>query len=102
MPPKQQNRRRLNPVSTDGDAEAPPPLNPPAHKYSQLGTKLLSSWAWGCMPATEVQRAAHAAHLDGLTHPEITTLASLGTFGTHPGNAHAELMRKHGDTPLPT
>ncbi|CAK0882812.1 unnamed protein product, partial [Prorocentrum cordatum] len=48
-----------------------------------------------------VQRTAHAAHLDGLVHPEIQLLAALGTWGEYPGNVHHELMTKFGDSPLP-
>ena len=46
------------------------------------------------MSATAVQEVALAAVLDGLSHPEVSQLASLGAMGLHPGNASRDLMHK--------
>ena len=73
----------------------------PCGIYSNLSTKLLSAWAWGSMPATDVQRTAHAAARDGLNHREIQYLAELGSYGENAGNVQQQLMNKYGGAAVP-
>eukprot|EP00969_Alexandrium_andersonii_P201610 8907479-Alexandrium_andersonii.AAC.1 len=44
------------------------------------------------MSATKIQRLASAAQSDGLRHPTIERLASLGSSGQHPQNCHRDLV----------
>ena len=62
---------------------------------SNLRKRLLELWAWGRLPACEVQALAHAAQLDGLHHPEVESLAKIGAHGAHPGNARGDLIRSN-------
>ena len=43
------------------------------------------------MSATEVQKHAHAAVVDGLMHPEVHKLATLGSWGQYPNNINRDL-----------
>ena len=47
----------------------------------------------GKLSATAVQEIAHAAVNDGVDAEELHELASLGTWGEHPGNTHRDLRR---------
>ena len=40
-----------------------------------------------------MQEIAHAAVNDGVDAEELHELASLGTWGEHPGNTHRDLCR---------
>ena len=67
------------------------PAHPePAHQ-SLFSTHLLYLWAKGHVSAIAVQTLAYYANLDGLDHPEIAKLSSMGTFGQHPGNISRDL-----------
>ena len=68
---------------------------------STLAKHLLNLWAWGEMSAPKVQQIAAAAKADGLSHPQVDMLASLGTGGKHARNCHPELLRKLQASPLP-
>ena len=68
---------------------------------SNLGTRLLLQWSKGSISASEVQRLAHAAVLDGLLHHEIASLASIGNWGQMPGNCNRDLQRKYHIDYLP-
>ena len=59
---------------------------------SQLALSLLRKWAWGKLSAPELQSLAQSAYQDGLRHPEIEKLASLGTWGKFAGNMQRDLM----------
>lgn len=69
----------------------PDPVIP---EMSGFASKLLLLWSSGEMSATVVQELAHLAFLDGAVHPEVATLASIGSWGQHPGNAHRDLVTK--------
>ena len=57
---------------------------------------LLHDWAWGKLYGTDVQRYCHAAYRDGLTKvQEVTDIASMGAWGTRPGNVHQALTKKY-------
>ena len=68
---------------------------------SNLGTRLLLQWGRGTVSASEVQRLARAAVLDGLLHHEIASLASIGNWGQMPGNCNRDLQRKYHIDYLP-
>ena len=82
---------------------------------SDLARVLLYRWVWGKLPASELQKLSYGAYKDELasltrarvTDPEgyvnatIKRLASLGTWGKHPGNVHAELVAFLGEPELP-
>jgi len=53
---------------------------------SPLATKLLLMWSSGNISAVQVQEIAHAALLDGASHPEIASLAEAGCCGEHTSN----------------
>ena len=100
MADNRNNRPALKRRLCDGVAAVPEPHQRHG-EYSNLGTKVLSAWAWGSMPASEVQRIAHAAARDGLDHPEILELAELGSYGTFAGNVHQQLMNIYGGAAVP-
>ena len=58
---------------------------------SALVTRLLLQWSAGAMSATELQKHAHAAVVDGLMHPEVYKCASLGSWGQYPANINRDL-----------
>ena len=60
---------------------------------SKLAAELLQKWAWGTMSAPAVQSLAAAALADGLDHPEVQRLASIGASGKFPGNMHRDLLQ---------
>ena len=59
---------------------------------SRFALILTQKWGWGRLSAPEVQELAAAAHRDGLQHPEVHKLASIGNWGRFPGNAHRDLL----------
>jgi len=60
---------------------------------SCLADRLLIQWSAGMISAVQVQLFAHAAVLDGASHPELAKLASCGNFGAHPGNCARDITR---------
>ena len=60
---------------------------------SQLAHMLLEMWAWGEISAYRLQQMAEAGVHDGIGHPDMRKLASLGTNGKHSGNCHRDLTR---------
>lgn len=67
---------------------------------SLLAKLLLKKWSWGEISTPMLQEFAKAAYDDGIKHPQIKTLAALGSHGANPGNMHAELTRKLTPAPL--
>lgn len=61
---------------------------------SKLSRVLMERWAWGDMSAPTIQTVAQAALEDGAHHRDLRVLASLGSNGRLPGNAHRDLERK--------
>ena len=59
---------------------------------SALARILVQKWSWGALSAPELQEIANAAYEDGLQHPEIYKLASLGRWGQYPGNLQRDLL----------
>ena len=49
------------------------------HKVSVMARYLLGAWGFGVKSAHEVQREAAMAVADGADHPDLVTLAGLGT-----------------------
>ena len=43
------------------------------------------------MSATEVQKIAHSAVVDGISHEEVYRLAALGSWGQYPANVNRDL-----------
>ena len=72
-------------------AAVPRPGAQAPQKDSALVTRLLLLWSEGTLSATEVQKVAHACVVDGLGHPEIYRLASLGSWGQYPANVNRDL-----------
>ena len=72
-------------------AEAFPIAQPDAKKDSALATRLLLLWSDGSMSATEVQKIAHSAVVDGILHEEVYRLAALGSWGQYPANVNRDL-----------
>ena len=81
---------------------------------SQLVVHLLHEWSWGHLSATKVQEFAHKAYTDQVNllkslklSPDsaaqsLKKIASLGSFGKHKHNCHAELILYLGDAHTPT
>ena len=60
---------------------------------SHLAKYLLEEYAFGGLSANQVQKLSMMAQFDGVKHPHINKLASLGTTGLHPGNMNRDLVR---------
>ncbi len=54
---------------------------------------LLSWWVWGELSATALQDIAHNWVLSGFDDRDISTIGSLGSYGTNPGSILKDLMR---------
>ena len=67
---------------------------------SALAKFLIDQWSWGAMSAPTIQKIAFAARQDGLSHAEITIIASLGSEGRNPQNCHVELLKKLSPMPI--
>ena len=59
-----------------------------------LSSSLLVGVRWGLLSAQELQTFAHAMFKDGLTIPDIRSLASLDQWGESRGHAHRDLVRR--------
>ena len=67
---------------------------------SELVSLLLKKWAWGQATAPFIQQVCECAVKDGLVHPKVRELASMGSHGMYPNNCHAELTRKLPTSPM--
>ena len=100
--PREGYRRQIERARQEAQQEAQPPAPhqqqaPHQHQAeSHLAKTLLQKWAWGKLSTPEVQALAHSAFLDGLEHPKVRALASLGSWGKHPANMHRDLLRAVG------
>ena len=65
----------------------------PTHE-SALANLLLEHWAWGSVSTPFVQQIAAAARQDGLRHPSVDMLASLGNEGQCSSNTMRDLERR--------
>jgi hypothetical protein len=72
----------------------------PIKQGSSLVAFLMSLWCWGLMPASTMQTIMLKFEKDlalakegRLDEKHIHVLAALGTYGAHPNNINAELMR---------
>jgi len=61
---------------------------------SCLALTLLRLWSEGSLSAMALQRLAHAAHTDGLAHPQLAELSCLGAWGRQPSHCHRDLTAK--------
>ena len=68
---------------SDEDKELPP---------SNFALILTQKGGWGKLSAPELQELAFAAHADGLRHPEVEKLASIGAWGKYPANMQRDLL----------
>ena len=73
---------------------------PQGDSKSALADYLVETWAWGSMPASQVQTIAAKAKSDGLCHKHIESLASLGAEGRHPQNCQRDLFGVLQSSPL--
>ena len=69
------------------------------NQKSELRRLLLQLWRWGTIPATLVQKIAHAAQTDlnaayGLQINEWQSLSKLGSSGLHAQNIQRDLLRQ--------
>ena len=60
---------------------------------SKLANKLLGLWAHGMLSAAMIRGLADLAIQDGAEHPDLLSLAQTGSWGTHKGNCHKEVMK---------
>ena len=60
---------------------------------SNLRAALWSLWSEGKLTASLMRHLANMALLDGLQHPEVAKLASLGNFGLHANNCTRDFKR---------
>ena len=59
---------------------------PPANKESMLALTLVELVSYGLLQIPWIQQIAQDAVADGLDHPELVKLSSLGNHGQQPGN----------------
>jgi len=71
-----------------------------ASAQSALAHLLITKWSVGEVSAPSVQSIAKAAVTDGANHPELRSLAALGSEGLYPGNIHNELSKKIRKVPI--
>ena len=64
-----------------------------ASPRSTLAQDLLQRWSLGSLSAATVQKIAHCAWQDGLHHPDIAKLASLGNHGQQPQNVQRDMLK---------
>ena len=96
-------KRRRGGLS-DSDDDSPPRDVEMDPEKSELASELLWRWAWGELPAVDVQKLSKAAVRDGATHPELSKIAALGSWGACPGHVHRDLTRRftrHNNMPHP-
>ena len=74
-------------ASADGGA-------PAAQAPSALVALLLEKWAWGQISARQVQELCAAAQSDGLLHPHVLALSTIGSAGSNPNNCNRDLLTK--------
>ena len=67
---------------------------------SALAELLISQWSWGHISTPFIQKVAAAAAADGLQHPEIERLKSLGSYGRYPNNVHRDLVNQLVKPPI--
>ena len=71
-------------------------------EQSALVTRLLLQYTSGQISAVSVQKLAHAAVVDGITHQEVWSVAAIGNWGEYPGNCNRDLRKLIGcDDSLP-
>ena len=85
---------------------------------SELATELLTRWAWGSLPAADVQRLAAKAYTDQLSlimflkkvdedeadqfiPSLLKALKELGSSGAHPGNCSRDLLQYLAEPEFP-
>ena len=60
-------------------------------QHGNLSGHLLRMWGEGFISAHAVQKICHMAYLDGLKQDAVGKLASMGSWGKHPGNVTRDL-----------
>ena len=61
---------------------------------SALANKLLTLWAQGTLSAVLIRDLADLAIQDGAEGADLIAIAKAGSWGSHPGNAHRQIMNK--------
>eukprot|EP00973_Karenia_brevis_P084059 11663369-Karenia_brevis.AAC.1 len=59
---------------------------------SHLVSVLVELWSWGLIQAAMMQKICQAAEQDGLQHPEIKMIASIGHRGKYSGTCRRDLV----------
>ena len=60
-------------------------------RHGNLSGHLFRMWGEGFLSAHAVQEICHMAYMDGLKHDAVGHLASMGSWGRHPGNVTRDL-----------
>ena len=70
------------------------PVEPASHTgtRSALAELLLSWHAWGWLSGPLVQKLAEAGQADGIRHPDVIKLASVGGAGVYPQNTRRDIL----------
>ena len=87
-----QDRAAIDDASSSDDALAQGHDAATAAGVSPCENGLLYRWAWGRLHATDVQATAHDVFLEGVRHPSVMKLASMGAFGQSPQHIHTQLV----------
>lgn len=61
---------------------------------SALANKLLTLWAQGTLSAVLIRDLADLAIQDGAEGADLIAIAKAGSWGSHPGNTHRQIMNK--------
>jgi hypothetical protein len=89
-------KRRAEAAQAGSSTDAP--IDPAVLGTSAMETVCIKKWMWGKFHATDVQSVAHAAVLDGATHPNVLSLSQLGASGSSPQHVHTQLLGKYAKT----
>ncbi|MDA8582844.1 hypothetical protein N9L68_01400 [bacterium] len=60
---------------------------------SSLASRVLKLMGWGTLSPNQARWLCEGAELDGLTHPDIISIAHAGAEGDHPQNVRRDILR---------
>ena len=111
---RQQRKRKLQEVEAQHDVRSDNEVVTRKFEFdAALAAELIERWCWGFCSAVDVQKLSHKSFLDmravlqktGMSDDHIPSslkaLASLGTWGRHPGNVNKELKSLLGEPSYP-
>ena len=61
---------------------------------SVLASRVLKLMGWGTLSSNQARWLCEGAELDGLTLPDIVSIAHAGAEGDHPQNVRRDMLRR--------